>query len=150
MSKTDYLKSKIDHFVHDYEKKRRTIKWRTESMRTAAIFLAGLTTVLVGLREFDVMSGYSQALGIAALVVSALASMATAWESFAGYGWRWVHYRVNLIKFRMLKDRLEYALAEKDSLDDAAQDRFFAEIEAIVEEANDQWLDHRAKSINQS
>lgn len=148
MTQYDYLKTKIDHLVDDYATKRNKARRSAHFTRVAVIILGATTTVLVGLREFDILSAQTQWLGIAALILSAMATVTSAWEGFANYAWRWVHYRMMLVQFYMLRDRIDYAALDTDALDDDACDAFFAEMMTILSEANSQWQDKRASAIN--
>jgi Protein of unknown function (DUF4231) len=155
-SKTDFLAQRLKFHIHEYKHKRNRSRWSVNAIKIATIVIGGTTTTLLGLKGYlspsasDVAGSpvHPDAFNLAALVLSAITTMLTAWESFADYTWKWVRYRATLVNLYTVKDELDFRQAGGEKFDEIATDELFQKLNLALQETNEEWMSKRVRSIS--
>lgn len=143
-----YLAGLLNHLIADYTGKRKSARMASYCIRFGLIVLGGITTILLGLREFSALAGLDQSIGIVTLILSSLVTMITAWEGFSNTGWRWAHYRTMLARLYLIRDQFDFAaygLTEEQAA--PLRQKTFDEITKLLSEANRAWDEQRFPNI---
>jgi len=132
--KLDILLNQINNSIKEYRIKRQ------QNHRPALLFkilttgLASVVTILIGMK---VSTAYSEWLNNIALVISALMTVVSAWNSFFDYTELWVYYTKSEEDLKILKDEIEFTLGGNAhlSMDDINffSNRYFEEKKAAVD-----------------
>ena len=85
-------------------------------------------------------------MSVSALILSAVVTALTTWDSFADYHWKWVRYRATLYNLYTIRDDLRYQLSG-DGINTTTQvDDFYNRIKAALKETDEQWVSQRMKA----
>jgi hypothetical protein len=107
-------------------------------------------TVLLGLRTSAIFRRFDSEMSDAALILSAVMTIITAWESFADHSWSWVRYRTTLGILYKISDDLEYELSKSTTIDLSKIDEIHDRMMDSLQEIETEWRVVRAKSITRT
>ncbi len=132
--KLDILLNQINDSIKEYRIKRQQNRRPALLFRILTTGLASVVTILIGMK---VSTAYSEWLNNIALIISALMTVVSAWNSFFDYTELWVYYTKAEEDLKILKDEIEFALVGNAhlSLNDVNffSIRYFEEKKAAVE-----------------
>ncbi len=144
-----YLRQTLERLIVTYRGKQVWNKAVTGTMRAAIITAGGLTTVLLGVKNYA-STDLEHLLSIAALVISAITTGLTAWEGFAEHAQRWIRARITLGALYEIRDELDYATKTDDPPPKPVVDGLFGRMMAALHADNEHWATRRVTAINGS
>lgn len=119
-------------------------KRRWVIIRTMAIMISGVVTIILGLKATPGMAISSDLTANVALVLSACATFLAAVEATFDYRWTWINYSLTLTRIYGIEDDLEYKRMagelSQDDLDDA-----FTALSETLQSVNYSWKERRLR-----
>lgn len=146
-ARQEYLLKLLNHLIDTHTKKRGQARSAARLLKISLIVLGGVTTVLIGLREFGTFSAIGETLGIVTLILSALATGLVAWDGFDNSGWKWAHYRDMLLRLYMIRDQVQFDANAAGGLTADLCQAHFNSLQALLSEDRDKWQSVRASNI---
>jgi len=119
----------------------------TGGIQLIAIIIGSSVTVLLGLKTNQIFSDLAPKMDIAALVMSAIVTLVTGWETFADYPSRWIRYRTILAVLYDIRDDLEYYHSTMKEIPDEKIKELYDRLKAAIRESNEEWLNRRVPAI---
>jgi hypothetical protein len=146
--KYEFFELQLKEHLLRHEAKHKESKFLTYFLRSTAVVLGSLTTVILGAKGyFRQNDSLELTLSIFALAVSAATSVAIAWETLAQPGARWVRARMALFEFHRIKDDLEIRKEIGGPMSEAEFRDFGNRIKKVHSDENADWLASRANVI---
>jgi hypothetical protein len=145
-AKLKLLEQNLEHSISVFHVRRDAYRKKAWCVKAILIACGILITSLLGIN--GIRSDSDFLLSNCALVISAIATGLTSYESFSGYRELWIQYTVTVNQLYHLKFELDYWKADGQN-DGAKRLREFAdEFEHILAETNNKWLDVRKPISN--
>ena len=149
MTKAKYgiLFQKIELEIADAHRRRRKNRRLAGIIRVTVLASTGAIPVLLGFRG---SSANAEALANIALVLGALATAVSAWESFYRPRDLWASNTAAYVQLKDLKTALEFETSSGEDVTDAALDKAHAQLRRIISEANTAWVGVRQATAMQA
>jgi hypothetical protein len=139
------LEKQVDKQAVAFDKRRKRDKRKSYFFRMAAVMLSATITVLLGLQ---VATEWQDRLANLALVLSALVTVLTAADAFFQHRSLWIARARTTNRLARLEARIRYYKAGLDGKapDPAHVDGFFGDLERILLEDEQAWLNLRGST----
>ena len=142
-----YLLNLLNLLIDQFTYKRGKARFSARALKVLLIMLGGITTVLIGLREFGSFAPFGETLGVITLILSALATGLTAWDGFNNSSWKWAHYRDMLIRLYMIRDEVRFDVEAQSGMSDENCQAHFDRLQSLLTEDREKWQSVRASNI---
>jgi uncharacterized protein DUF4231 len=137
-TKAQLLHRELDRQIGSFEAARKLNKRRALAFKLSITGLGSLTTVVLGFQS----AWERELLHNVALVLSAIVTLLSAWDSFFNHRALWVRYTTTASELKALRAQLAYITAANDP-DSAALDHLFTEFQTVLKTTNEWWLHQR-------
>lgn len=132
--KIEFLIGLVNQTINEYTLKRRKNRRPALVFKVLTTGLASVVTILLGIKVGNYMI---EILNNIALIISALMTVISAWNTFFDYNELWVQYTATVDELELLKREIQYYRKGKLNLDIEDVDAFKNNYRAIVQEAAD-------------
>jgi len=146
----EFLKSNLQRHSESFRGGASYYRQQAFRFKMAALCLGAATTLLLGLKSSVIFSPYEPLLSAAALVLSALVPVLTAWDAFFDWRWLWVQDTSAYTALYALRDDLDFRISQKEPLTSDELKTFYRQLRAILDETNTAWRDKRSKAAEPS
>jgi uncharacterized membrane protein len=135
-----HLLSRVDKCFQVFDKKRQLNKFLAFGLKISIAALSAATTVLLGISYQGKPDNLFKNI---ALGLSALGAVIAAWDAFFKHRMLWLRYTVAANRMRALREEIRYQLLRDKGMKEELTDKFFAQYQTIIAEANNSWEDLR-------
>ncbi|QLI82817.1 DUF4231 domain-containing protein [Chitinibacter fontanus] len=130
-----FLLSKIIRHQHYAERKSRSLKRTTYSLKFSMLSLAAASTVVLGLDAATLLP-YAKNI---ALVLGAIMTLLGGIASFLNIEEYWMRNNATHLRLKALRDRLVYLTADLQSIEEPALQALINDYQAITESNINYW-----------
>lgn len=142
--KIKWLLTEIDVHIKRFSDRRENNKWKAFTLHMATTFLGAIITVLLGLNfsklGFDKGQNIDEILRMVALILGALVTTISAFNTFFGHKYLWINYTKTRNKLYKLTTDIDYYLIDNKNVELGIIDKFKIELDKILEKANQDWV----------
>jgi membrane protein YdbS with pleckstrin-like domain len=106
----DFVRKSLHKHIASFYKRRIRNKRVAFFIKMSVVLLGAVATVLLGIKQYAGQPCDST-LSIAAMIVTALIPVLSAWEAFFEHRWLWIRFAKTLGLLYGISDAPEYAIA---------------------------------------
>jgi hypothetical protein len=146
-SPQEFLGNRLETYIKLYQERRQRYRRWAFFLRMSVVFLGALTTILLGIKEYDGLWTQDpknrfpeQLFSAIALGFSALIPVILAIETFFDFRWRWLRYTATLHEFNSVRFELEYQIAKGKQISIEVLDELHKRVQVAFAETNEEWL----------
>ena len=145
--KVDLLRTKIDERISRFTSKRIDNKYKARNFYVSTTVLAATSTIILGLDLADIkwLSFFDSHSTNIALVISALITVVSAYDSFFDHKSLWVNFTKANSKLKKLKFELDFYLEGNNNIKVEDIDRFKTKYHEINNEVGKKWSNMRSE-----
>jgi len=147
--KVDFLSERLAFHIADFKGKRNRSRAYAGIIKFMLIIFGGITTIILGIKEYAYFAEHKTWMEAAALILSASGSMLVAIEALTNNTWRWIRYRRTLYDLYAIQDDLRYVQAGSSPVPDDKIEALYKRLCAALDAYNDEWLKERARSLTE-
>lgn len=140
-SKLEHLRQEISAQIASFDLRRKDNKKKAFAIRIGIIASGTATTVILGLS----FPGYEQTAKNVALVLSAVATLLSAWENYFNHRQLWIRYTATSSNLKRLLSDLNY-ISLSESVSEKGIDSVFKRFQSELIETNQEWQVMRQRS----
>lgn len=138
--KTDFLSQALRKQIDLFNLKRRENRRKALFFKLTVTALGGVTTVLLGLQGI----GHENLLRNGALVLSAMVTLLSTWDTFFNHRGLWTRYTATFTDLKAIETQLEYLLlGGEGSLTDSQVDELYSRFQNVLSATNEWWQHER-------
>ena len=139
-----WLEGMIQEQIHSFDKKRKFDRGAAYRFTKVITALSSIVTVLISISRI-----YGSTLvSVIALIISAIISVLSAWESLYSYRQRWIQNNDTLMKLYALDSDIQYQKVRSgNKLSIEAIDEFYIFYKQILTGSNQRWGEDRNQLI---
>jgi hypothetical protein len=146
--KIEFLQMHIDERISRFTSKRIDNKFKARNFYVSTTVLAAISTIVLGLDVAGggantIIEGYDKLTKNIALIISAIITIVSAYDSFFDHKSLWVNFTTAKSKMRSLKFDLDYYLEGNDNIAKEDIERFKARYIDILNDVGKKWSNLR-------
>lgn len=145
--KIEFLQMHIDERISRFTSKRIDNKFKARNFYVSTTVLAAISTIVLGLDvaggSNTIIEGYDKLTKNIALIISAIITIVSAYDSFFDHKSLWVNFTTAKSKMRSLKFDLDYYLEGNDNIAKEDIERFKARYIDILNDVGKKWSNLR-------
>jgi hypothetical protein len=145
--KVKYLTETINEQIESFGKLRIINKGKAFWFKMLITSSSAATTILLGLQGLEHWTLLPPLVKNLALLLSALVTLFSTWDTFFNHKALWVRYTLTLSQLKGIRAELEYLSSNgSQDLKEEDVDLLFRKYQSVIQETNSAWLSLRGDS----